>query len=282
MRKNLLLFLLLLVWLLPGVNAGSKCEGFSESASDDILLNLLKQEKDKGTIPLETYQTLKTKTGNELKDGFYGALKRTDEAGGVVNGAGSIVFKQGEALSVYLDASGVAHNCVVVNVRPGTNGKYVIIGRSMGPVNKVAQDLENLVGKGKVRVLDDAYLSGQTFKLGDYDYVLPSGNKVSYSKGYKIFDKNGNVKYTLTGNDNWTVDMAWNDMVNNRAYREIKNSIGIIDDINYLENLPMFKLNRKWIEKIKADGYEVINISNPTSVESESLFFNMEKLIMNF
>lgn len=101
----------------------------------------------------------------------------------------------------------------------------------MGPNKKVAQDLENLVGKGNVSILDDAFLNGQTFRLGDYDYVLPSGKKLSYEKGYQIFDEYGHVKYTLNGNDNWTVDMAWKDMANNPVYNEIKDANRLITSI---------------------------------------------------
>ena len=30
-----------------------------------------------------------------------------------------------------------------------------------------------------------------------------------------------------------------------------------------LKNLPMYKLNKQWIEKMKNEGYEVINIGTP-------------------
>ncbi|NJK98334.1 MAG: hypothetical protein HC905_28520 [Bacteroidales bacterium] len=193
-----------------------------------------------------------------------------------------LFFKEGEALSVYINKQGKSFNCVVESVRPGTNGKYVVMGRSMDPVKKVADDLKVLVGNDNVRILDDAYLGGQKFKLNDYDYTLPSGKKVSYKAGYKIYDKNNNVKYTLKGNDEWTVDMAWNDMVNNPVYDDIKDANGYINNIDDLKNLPMYKLNKQWIEKMKNEGYEVINIGNPTSEPTQSLFFDMEKSIMDF
>ena len=133
----------------------------------------------------------------------------------------------------------------------------------------------------EVRILDDAYLGGQKFKLGDYEYTLPSGKKVSYKKGYKIYDDEDEVKYILEGNDEWTVDMAWNDMVNNPAYREIKKN-GFVNNVDDLENLPMYKLNKQWIEKMKNEGYEIIDIGNPLNIKEESLFYKLEKFIMNF
>ena len=205
------------------------------------------------------------------KDGLRKVLGETEDI---------IQFSKGEALSVFVNKEGKSFNCVVESVRPGTNGKYVVMGRSMEPVSKVADDLKAL--GLEVRILDDAYLGGQKFKLGDYDYTLPTGKKVSYKKGYEIFDKDGKVKYTLTGNDEWTVDMAWNDMRYNPAYDDIKDAEGFINNVDDLKNLPMYKLNKQWIEKMKDEGYEVINIGNPTNEARKSLFFNMEKSTMGF
>lgn len=153
------------------------------------------------------------------------------------NGDDFITFKQGEALSVFIDASGVSHPCSVVNVRPGTNGKYVIIGRSMGPVKKVAQDLENLVGEGKVIILDDAYLSGQKFYLDAYDAVLSDGTIVHYSS------------------KQWTVEEAWLDMVENTAYNGIKDvSTQYITNIDDIIQIPMYKIDKQWIEMMKNEN----------------------------
>lgn len=76
--------------------------------------------------------------------------------------------------------------------------------------------------------------------------------------------------------------MAWNDMRYNPAYDDIKDAEGFINNVDDLKNLPMYKLNKQWIEKMKDEGYEVINIGNPTNEARKSLFFNMEKSTMGF
>jgi len=197
------------------------------------------------------------------------------------NGDDFITFKQGEALSVFIDASGVSHPCSVVNVRPGTNGKYVIIGRSMGPVTKVAQDLENLVGKGKVSILDDAFLNGKTFDLGEYDFVLSDGTRMHIGEGTPIYDKYGNEIRTLGTNEKWTVEMAVNDMMWNPSYKNVKTG-GKILNPNDLKKIPMYKIDQQWMEFEKINGSEIINIGNPLGITDGSEFYDMEMLMMNF
>ena len=44
----------------------------------------------------------------------------------------------------------------------------------------------------------------------------------------------------------------------------------------------MYKINKQWIEKMKSDGYTIIDIGNPLSNDMESLFYNMEKGVMGW
>lgn len=116
----------------------------------------------------------------------------------------------------------------------------------------------------------------------DYEYTLPNGKKIEYKKGYKIYDDYNNVKYELKGNDEWTQDMAYNDMKNNPVYKQIKNSDELITDINELRNLPMYKVNENFITIARDNGYTILNIGNPLNLSEESLFFKMEKIKMGF
>lgn len=44
----------------------------------------------------------------------------------------------------------------------------------------------------------------------------------------------------------------------------------------------MYKINKQWIEKMKVDGYTIIDIGNPLSNDMESLFYNLEKRTMQW
>lgn len=44
----------------------------------------------------------------------------------------------------------------------------------------------------------------------------------------------------------------------------------------------MYKINKQWIEKMKSDGYTIIDIGNPLSNSVESMFYNMEKGVMGW
>jgi len=57
----------------------------------------------------------------------------------------------------------VAEGVKIKNLRPGTNGKYVIIGRDMGSVKSVADKLKIHAGKDNVFALDDGCLNGMKF-----------------------------------------------------------------------------------------------------------------------
>lgn len=177
---------------------------------------------------------------------------------------------------------GEKFNCIVENVRTGTNGKYVIMGRSMGPVRKVAEDLKALVGNDNVFILDDAYLNGMKFKLDDYEFILSTGKKISIQEGYPLYNYKGDIIGTLAKNEEWTVEMAYNDMRWNPSYKGIKDDNGMINNISDLKNLPMFKINNNFITIMKSNGSEILNIGNPTNELAKSLFFDMEKDVMGF
>lgn len=163
----------------------------------------------------------------------------------------------------------------IANVRPGTNGKYAIIGRKMsGYVDECAKELEKIVGEGNVVILDDAWLkkanSGmeKTFHIDAYDAKLSNGELIHFEA------------------KDWTVNSAWENMSKPRnksvydPYRRVRNSDDFIPEID-VPQIPMYKVNEKWINEMKSNGYEIINIGNPFGID-DGPFFKMEKTIMNF
>ena len=144
----------------------------------------------------------------------------------------------------------IAEGINIENVRPGTNGKYAIIGRDMVKVEEAANVLKS---QGvDVEILDNEWFTS--------------------SKGVKIEVKK----------EHWNISEAFNDMVYNSDYDEIRDGDGFINDINDIQNLPMYKSNKMWIEEIKSKGNEIIDIGNPSNKEGISHFYNMEKMLLNF
>ena len=136
----------------------------------------------------------------------------------------------------------------VKQVRIGLSGKVVIIGRQMKDhVNKVANAL---VAEGKhVEVLDDVYL------------------KPLYEDGFEF----------IIDGKKWTVNSALDDMVKNHEWDIYRDSRGYIKP-QYLDKIPMYKLNKIWIEKVKKDGATIIDIGYPAGHDmSISDFYEMEK-----
>ena len=186
---------------------------------------------------------------NSVKD----ELKRV-----VGNADNTMIFKSGESLCV--------HNGIplkIKNVRNGTNGKYAIIGRSMQPIETVAKNLEELVGKGNVVILNDKYLNGLKFHLDEYEFFSTKGDLIEFPS------------------KDWSVNDALNDLMNNEKYKAIKQN-GFISTIDDIQETPMYKINKQWIEKMKSDGYTIIDIGNPLNNETESLFYSLEKSIMQW
>ena len=99
----------------------------------------------------------------------------------------------------------------IANVKPGKNGKYAIIGRKMsGYVDECAKELEEIVGKGNVVILDDRYLNGMKFHLDEYSFTPSEGEPIVFPA------------------KDWSVTEALNDMTNNEVYDKIRNEKGFI------------------------------------------------------
>ena len=119
-------------------------------------------------------------------------------------------------------------------------------------VNKVAEALTSEVEY--VEILDDSYL------------------KPLYDDGFEF----------IIDGKKWTVKSAWDDMVNNPAWLTYKDSKGFIK-VEYLDKIPMYKLNKMWIEKAKSEGATIIDIGYPIGHDmSISGFYEMEKSIINW
>lgn len=132
-----------------------------------------------------------------------------------------------------------------------------------GYVDECAKELEEIVGERNVVILDDRYLNGMKFHLDEYNIKLPSGKIITHPAR------------------EWSVTEAWEDMVRNKSYEEIKVN-GLIVNIDDLQNIPMYRINKQWIEKMKADGYTIIDVGNPLGNDMESLFYNLEKRTMQW
>lgn len=79
----------------------------------------------------------------------------------------------------------------------------------------------------------------------------------------------------------WTINEAIIDMEKSRYYttRDITTNFIPNSDISVT---PMFKYNELWIKHVKSNGYEIIDIGYPQGKITESIFFNMERSVLNF
>lgn len=51
----------------------------------------------------------------------------------------------------------------------------------------------------------------------------------------------------------------------------------------YIEQIPMYKLNKQWIEYIQLEGFTIIDFGYPFGVELDpSLFYNIEINTINW
>jgi len=150
----------------------------------------------------------------------------------------------------------------VVNIRYGTNGKYVIVGRSMQAIKVATKRLSRTLGKENILAFDDAYIRGQKFHLDGYEYTLSDGTKV------------------VQPAREWSISEAFDDMKNNPLYDNIKTD-GYIAKIEDLQNIPMYRINGLWIKQIVEEGYTIINIGNPMNLP-ESFFYNQEKQMLGW
>lgn len=58
-------------------------------------------------------------------------------------------------------------------------------------------------------------------------------------------------------------------------FATLKQLHGNIPD-NVLQNSMMYKANKIWAEKLKTQGYTVIDIGYPDGIATSSIFYNME------
>lgn len=132
----------------------------------------------------------------------------------------------------------------------------------MDTVKEAANVLKSL--GADVEILDDEWLGGKTY----------------FIEGYTFMDSNNS--YITIKEDFWTVKKAWIDMTSNSDYIQLKDGGNYINNINDIINLPMYKLNKYWIEEMKNLGYEIIDTGYKLKILNESPFYNMEKDILNF
>jgi len=105
-------------------------------------------------------------------------------------------------------------------------------------------------------------------KMGPIETV---GNSlVNEGKQVELFNFNyqQNSKFNIEG-----IEYNWSQIDN--EFNSLKNQYGTIPD-NILENSLMFKANRAWAEKVKSQGYTIIDLGNPTNEATQSIFYNME------
>jgi len=115
-----------------------------------------------------------------------------------------------------------------------------------------------------VVILDDRYLNGMKFHLDEYVFTPSKGESITFSS------------------KDWSVKEAWSDMTKNKVYDKIRDEKNYISNQMDLEGIPMYKINKQWIEKMKTEGYTIIDIGNPLEDSMESIFYNMEKGVMEW
>ncbi len=135
----------------------------------------------------------------------------------------------------------------IKRVRSGDPDKIVIIGMDMdGHVIPIARELES---QGyKVEILEDGFLNGRTFEI--------DGKK-------------------------WTVTEAWEDMVTNKSYARMRGSDNKILP-EFLDQIPMYKLNQRWITEHQISGKTIIDVGAPPKSNRSSLFYDMEVNSINW
>lgn len=127
----------------------------------------------------------------------------------------------------------------IKRIKPGTNGKIAIIGRSMkNHVENVAE-----------------YLTKQGIEVEVFNLKCQK---------YSIFDIEGKP-YT------------WQNILDdfNDLKKYSRNTNGWIIDAD-LPNTLMFKANKIWINKLQRKGFEVLDVGYPKNISSPSVFYNME------
>ena len=154
----------------------------------------------------------------------------------------------------------IAEGINIENVRPGTNGKYAIIGRSMDTVKEAANVLKSL--GADVEILDKKWIGERTYCIKKYKFKNSEGTPVKVNE------------------QEITLNKAFGDLITNTSYRRNEDNNFVIEED--IHNTQMYKFNEMWIKDIKDSGYEIIDIGNPSNKQEISIFYNMEKTILNF
>lgn len=84
---------------------------------------------------------------------------------------------------------------------------------------------------------------------------------------FNTFYQQNNV-FTIDG-----VDKTWSQITT--EFDDLKNQYGNIPD-NVLQNSLMYKANKVWAEKIKNQGFTILDFGNPTNETTQSVFYNIE------
>lgn len=130
----------------------------------------------------------------------------------------------------------------IIRVLPGTNGKIAIIGRKMTIVEKVAKELE--------------------------------------ARGYKVelfnADSQKNTIFKIDGKDKYWDEIS-DDFGNQDKYLPRTDKGWVTDE--KIPETDMYKANKEWAEKLKNEGYEVIDVGNPENAPT-SIFYDMEQDII--
>ncbi|MET3981040.1 hypothetical protein ABIB62_003559 [Mucilaginibacter sp. UYP25] len=131
----------------------------------------------------------------------------------------------------------------IVNVREGTNGKVAVIGRKMaGHVEDVGANLE---GNGKnVELFNEQNQSNKLFNIDGETYTWK-----------EVADDFGNKGKYVRNEKGWIVDS------------DLKNTL-------------MYKANEQWAGKLAAEKYTVIDMGYPPDVQSNSVFYDMERNVI--
>ena len=99
-----------------------------------------------------------------------------------------------------------------------------------------------------MEILEDGFLNGRKFEIDDKE---------------------------------WTVTEAWNDMISNPEYTDFRDENNRILP-EFLEKIPMFKLNQQWINECKLKNFTIIDIGAPPNSNRSSLFYDMEVNTVNW
>jgi hypothetical protein len=126
---------------------------------------------------------------------------------------------------------------------PGTNGKVAILGRSMGDMTRADKTEPGVV---------------------DFQHALDS-------KGFKTERFGGDMV-----KQEWRDEMAALGKIHGKPGRPGSNFWILPDDI--IKNSVVFKENMKWVQKLKDEGYTIVDIGNPNNKGSSVYYDNEVKL----